>query len=75
MNEERESLILHTAYKLWEEDGQPGYWFGAKSDYYKSKALEKLNSRKKITQLISDIGSSSLFSVQAWLDPVGSTVL
>ena len=44
--ENRELLIRTTAYKLWEEDGKPGYWFAAKSDYYKSKAIEKLNSEK-----------------------------
>ena len=43
----RERLIHTTAYKLWEEEGKPGYWFGAMSDYYKSKAIEKLNSEKK----------------------------
>ncbi len=81
MNEERESLILNTAYKLWEADGKPGYWFGAKSDYYKSKALEKLNSRKKITQLLSESFSKAevqpgqfLFFLQAFLGIIGSVI-
>ncbi len=47
-SEKRERLIRDTAYKLWEEDGQPGYWSGAKEKHYTLKAIEKLNSPKKL---------------------------
>ena len=47
-SEKRERIILDTAYKLWEKDGKPGYWSGARRKYYSLKAIEKLNSPKKL---------------------------
>ena len=49
--EEREKLISHTAYKLWEEDGKPDN----RSEYYWFEAIKKLNSKTTFGLLMSKL--------------------